>query len=54
MFGDQETAGATFNVYEHQAGAIVHRQIEQRAGRVYMRIRKRPLTTFLQENARNA
>lgn len=47
MFGDQEPTGATVDTYLHQAGAIVHRQIERRNGRTYMRLKKRPLTHAL-------
>lgn len=47
MFGDQEPTGATVNVYLHKAGAIIHKQVEHKAGRTYMRVKKRPLTDLL-------
>ncbi|MFT4250178.1 MAG: hypothetical protein ACMXYD_02345 [Candidatus Woesearchaeota archaeon] len=46
MFGDQEHTD-TIDVVEHKNGCVLHRQIERRNGRIYMRLSKKSLTKTL-------
>lgn len=46
MFGDQNHTG-TIDIVTHKNGSVIHRQIERRGTRVYMRMSKKSLTSFL-------
>lgn len=40
MSGDQGSTGLFIDVYTQRGGAILHKQVEQRDGRIFMRLRK--------------
>lgn len=47
MVGDLASTEHTIDVYIHQGASIVHRQVEVRNGKVFMRLKKRPLSRIL-------
>ncbi len=47
MAGDQESARHTIDVYTQQGGCVVHRQVEYRDGRLFMRVQKRSVLDLI-------
>jgi hypothetical protein len=40
MIGDQGSTGHKIDVYKQRGGFVLHKQVEQRDGRTFMRLRK--------------
>ena len=47
MVGDYASADNTVDVYVHKGGSVLHRQVEVRNGKVFMRLKKRSVTSLL-------
>ena len=47
MAGDQGSTGPTIDVYTQRGGCIVHKQVERRGDKIFMRLSKRSVTGLL-------
>jgi len=47
MVGDLASAENTVDIFLHKGASVLHRQVEVREGKVYMRLKKRSVARLL-------